>query len=156
MPTARLGERKDVSTVLLLAAALVVPNVLAAEREMDADMLAAVAVAEDHRAPSAVMWTVRNRARRSGRTLLEVVAAPRQFHGWVRGRDPRHRWRNRWERRRMAQMRELAYRVMGGQVRDPTRDATHFHAAKSRAPRWAPRKHRWVVLGGTAFYKVGR
>lgn len=118
---------------------------------MDADLLTAVAISEDYAAAAAVMHVVVNRAKRCGCSILEVVAEREQFHGWVRGEDPRQRWGAAWEPARR-RYRGLADAVLSGALADPTQGATHFHAVGSWTPTWAPEETAWVEVGRTYFY----
>lgn len=113
--------------------------------EMDADLLARVALEEDPRAAAAVMWVVINRA--DGR-LLEEVATPKAFHGL------RHRTRlvTPWDLRRWGRLQETAWKVLLGLLPDPTGGADHFHRAGTWTPPWAPEAASWRILGSHAFY----
>lgn len=134
--------------------AVMTPSAMVAQRDMDADVLALVAWSEDVRAPEAVMWTIVNRARARGTSVLEEARRPEQYHG-VRGdRDPRAWRRARRDRAELARFRRLAGLILRGELADPTRGATHFHAVGSKEPTWAPPPRAWVVRGGSAFYRV--
>lgn len=130
---------------------------LEAWREMDADVLADVALGEDPDAVEAVAWTVLNRARLSGR-LVEQEVQDGHAYGSVVGdrwvpswrRAPGRRWRGApWEWRRAV---ETALRVLRGEVPDPTRGATHFHRHGTWAPPWAPAPSQWEDVGQHHFY----
>jgi len=124
-----------------------------AQLEMDADLLALVAWSEDVRAPEAVMWTVVNRARRAGTPIITEVFRPWQYHGLARG-DPRAWRRARSDRAELARFRRLARLILEGRRADPTRGATHFHAADSPAPPWAPPPRAWAHRGSSLFYRA--
>jgi len=129
----------------------ILPSATLAQQSMDAELLAAVALSEDPDAAVAVMHVVLNRARTCNKTVLEIVATPEQFHGWGRGLDPRRGWQDGWSRGRLQSLEGLAWRVMRGEVPDPTRGATHFHAIGSWEPPWAEGR-QMVALGRTYFY----
>ena len=149
--------------------------------EMDADLLADVALGEDHEALAAVMWTVLNRAcrgtdgllrsetaayakrRLSGLTcpyMLEaVIWKGRSYGSMIRGRF-RPSWHRvpgrRWARfypGHWAQAQETAWDVLLGLRRDPTGGADHFHRAGTWRPPWAPTDVSWVLVGSHHFYK---
>jgi hypothetical protein len=118
-------------------------------REMDADVLAAVAKVEDPEAGAAVMWTVLNRAHSSRTSVLEEASRPGAYGPWL-GR----RWRHPLDRAQLATLRALALRVLAGLVPDPTDGSTHFHRACTPSPPWASR--RWRDFGSHHFYKEKR
>ncbi|KKK77790.1 hypothetical protein LCGC14_2850050 [marine sediment metagenome] len=127
--------------------------------EMDADLLADVALGEDSEALAAVMWTVLNRRRFDGQ-LLETVIQHRQSYGSMRGGRFWASWRAvpglRWSTRPCAWARavETAYGVLLGFSPDPTRGAKFFHRSGTWAPPWAPHASEWVLVGSHHFYKA--
>lgn len=127
-------------------------------REMDADLLADVALGEDPDAVAAVAWTVLNRAELSGRPLLEVIRRQQAYGSVIGGqfhpswsRVPGRRWARfypgEWRR-----ARAVALLVIQGRIPDPTGGATHFHRAGTWTPPWAPEPVEWVAIGAHAFY----
>lgn len=116
--------------------------------EMDADILARVALEEDPHAAAAVMWVVLNR--RAPGQLLEEVATPEGFHG-LRQLSPVV---TPWDHRRWGRLQETARSVLLGLVADPTGGADHFHRHGSWTPPWAPQAASWVHLGRSCFYAV--
>jgi hypothetical protein len=112
--------------------------------EMDADVLALVAKAEDPRAGRAVMWTVLNR----GGSVLRAVTRPHQY-----AFNPARRWTNPPDRAQLRALRRLARAVLDGRAPDPTAGATHFHLAGTWTPPWAPRQAAWSDHGSHHFYK---
>ena len=118
--------------------------------EMDADILARVALEEDPSAAASVMWVVINRAReRPSPVLLETVATPGAFHG-LRERTP---LRTPWDRRQWDRLQAIAWDVLLGLQADPTGGATHFHRTGTWTPPWAPQEAQWVSRGAHVFYR---
>jgi hypothetical protein len=152
------GRLPGVPDPLPAAPALVLPHPEDAWLEMDAALLADVALGEDPEALEAVMWTVLNRRQFDGQ-LLEVVIQHRQSYGSVRkgrfwpswGRVPGSRWRTR--PRTWARALEAAYGVLLGFSPDPTRGATHFHRRGTWTPPWAPAPAGWTLWGSHHFYR---
>jgi hypothetical protein len=147
---------------LVIDVIAVTPAPLEAWREMNADVLADVALGEDPDALEAVMWTVLNRAGCSHRCPpLELTVRRRRAYGSViRGRfhpswtrRPGRRWR--WYPAEWAAARRVARDVLEGKVTDPTDGATHFHRRGTWRPPWAPERSAWVLLGQHAFYTEG-
>lgn len=105
----------------------------------------------------AVAWTVRNRhaAGRwfSGDTIAETCRKPRQFSCW-NPTDP--------NRVRILEVTLddpdlqdclfAAVAVVRDQAPDPTRGATHYHAATIDAPGWARGHRSCAVIGRHIFY----
>ncbi len=116
-----------------------------------AEVLAVVAKAEDPEAAEAVMWVVLNRARATGRTVLAVASAHRQFHGW-RWVPAAKRWTSHADRRQLARLRLVARAVLRGEIPDPTGGARFFHRVGSATPEWAPEPHEWRQFGRHFFY----
>ena len=114
--------------------------------EMDADILARVALEEDPSAAASVMWVVINRADGG---LLETVATPGAFHG-LRERTP---LRTPWDRRQWDRLQAIAWDVLLGLQADPTGGATHFHRTGTWTPPWAPQEAQWVSRGAHVFYR---
>ncbi len=136
-----------------------------AQREMDADVLAELAMAEDPHAGAAVMWTVLNRAGRSGAVILEVVTEPGQYgtrRVWPGEAQPRwrpawtpratRRWSNALDARMLWRLRLLAHGILLGRIPDPTGGATHFNAVGSPLPGWVPEEIS--RLGRSLFYRL--
>jgi hypothetical protein len=129
--------------------------------EMDADVLADVALGEDPDALDAVMWTVINRARLSGRSAVEEVQSGRAYgtrigDRWVPSwrRAPGRRWRGApWEWQRA---RRTALAILEGEIPDPTGGATHFHRSGTWTPPWAPESEDWTEVGRHYFYREQR
>jgi hypothetical protein len=121
------------------------PDAAEMQLRADARLIAEVIVGEDPRAPHAVAWVVLNRARERRQTILEVVSARRQFHGWWLGR--------RWHAGSVRVAELSAREVLRGHVPDPTRGATHFHRVGSSTPAWAPAPGKWRRVGSHYFYR---
>ena len=145
----------------------VAPDLGIAWLEMDADVLADVALGEDPNALAAVMWTVINRQRSSTlwdstpyEPLIEQVVQSGHAYGTMkRGRfipagsqAPKSRWKHRrmaWE---FAQT--MAWDVLLGLQPDPTGGATHFHRRGTWTPSWAPERAQWIRRGAHEFYRI--
>ena len=135
--------------------------------EMDADLLADVALGEDSEALAAVMWVVLNRAcpvRPYGPTCqsFEATIQNGQAFGSVRRGRFRPSWHRvpgrRWARfypGHWAQAQETAWDVLLGLRSDPTGGADHFHRAGTWRPPWAPTDVSWVLVGSHHFYRAG-
>lgn len=139
-------------------------DALAAQAEMDAALLAAVAKQEDAGAAEAVAWVVLNRAgceiRPEGftcaRPFLAVITEGRAFGTWRAGR-----WTPSWGREwshpldvaELAEVEGEVTAVLLGYVPDPTGGATHFHRLGTWTPGWAPAPSAWRILGAHAFYR---
>lgn len=128
--------------------------------EMDARLLASLALAEDPQAPTAVMWTAINRSRACGCPLLEVVTTGEAYGTRKRWSSGRVEWRPSWGRKwnptyadRLDQFEVLAYRVLTGLNPDPTYGATHFHRRGTWEPPWAPPLTARHLLGSHYFYR---
>ncbi len=151
------------STTTNLTAPGPVPGLL--WMEMDADLLADVALGEDSEALAAVMWVVLNRAcpvRPYGPTCqsFEATIQNGQAFGSVRRGRFRPSWHRvpgrRWARfypGHWAQAQETAWDVLLGLSGDPTGGADHFHRAGTWRPPWAPTEVSWVLVGSHHFYK---
>lgn len=122
------------------------------EAEMDINLLADVAMAEDPSAGVAVMWTIINRSRESGRSYLDVVSDG-EYHGYQTV-DSWRRWRHPLDRAEVIRLRETARLILLGLVPDPTRGATHFHALGTWLPPWAPGPRARVDVGASTFYRA--
>jgi hypothetical protein len=130
--------------------------------EMDARMLASLALAEDPQAPAAVMWTAINRSKECSCPLVEVVTTG-EAYGTLKRWDPDgpmewrpswgRRWTSRWARTRLDDLEGLAYEVLLGLRADPTHGATHFHRKGTWEPPWAPPLDRRIVFGSHYFYR---
>lgn len=149
--------------------ALEPPDPVAALVEMDADILAGVATAEDPHAAAAVAWVVLNRAGcrflesapapgySCVRPLLEVATA-RDGFGTVRvwAGDSAPSWRPSWRPGRGATARAeaVALEILAGALPDPTGGATHFHRVGTWVPPWAPGPRARQRFGSHEFYKA--
>jgi hypothetical protein len=129
--------------------------------EMDARLLASLALAEDPQAPAAVMWTAVNRARACGCSLLEAITTGQAYgttkrwsSGTVEWRPSWGRkWSSAWAHQKLDQFEVLAYRVLTGLDPDPTYGATHFHRRGTWEPPWAPPLTARLLLGSHYFYR---
>jgi len=131
--------------------------------EMDVNLLAEIAMAEDPIAGSAVMWVIVNRSQESGCPLLAEVIRERAFGTHRTWSDGRHEWRPAWwpgkqwshplDRAMLRRLRRLAWGVLLGEVPDPTGGSTHFHATGTWRPSWAPDPDTWVEVGRSQFYR---
>jgi len=127
--------------------------------EMDADLLADVALGEDSEALAAVMWVVLNR-RKPGEALEATIQNGQAF-GSMRGGRFRPSWHRvpgrRWARfypGHWAQAQETAWDVLLGLSDDPTGGADHFHRAGTWRPSWAPPRGFWTLVGSHHFYRA--
>lgn len=134
------------------------PSAAGAQLDMDARLLAGLALGEDPDAPVAVMWVARNRA--AGRPVLEAVTERQAFGTVLRGRfrpswslDPTRRSRHPLYATALARAEVLARGVLSGAIQDPTGGATHFHRRGTWIPPWAPEEDVWTDLGAHAFYR---
>jgi len=122
--------------------------------EMDARLLASVARAEDPKAPTAVMWVVINRARAWHKGDIGAAVTTGEAFGTRRNGiwEPINL---NWPRNlRMTQLEGLAYHILLGKVKDPTRGATHFHRVGTWEPPWAPPMRERKMFGSHYFYKA--
>ena len=126
--------------------------------EMDADLLADVALGEDRAALAAVMWVVLNR--REANEALETTIQDGQAFGSMKGGRFRPSWHRtpgrRWARfypGAWAEAQETAWNVLLGLRSDPTGGADHFHRRGTWRPPWAPTEVSWVLVGSHHFYK---
>jgi len=141
--------------------ALVVSHPDDAVLEMDARLLASLALAEDPQAPAAVMWTAINRSRACGCSLLEVITTGQAYgttKQWSSGSvEWRPSWGRRWRSarafRQLDRLEVVAYRALVGLDADPTGGATHFHRRGTWEPPWAPPVTARLVLGSHYFYR---
>ncbi len=127
--------------------------------EMDADLLADVAMGEDPDALAAIMHVVLNR--RQGDEPLEYTIqngrafgtrrAGRFYPAW--SRTPGARWA-RFYPGQWANAQGVAWRVLLGLQGDPTGGADHFHRRGTWTPSWAPQDSTWVLVGSHFFYLV--
>jgi N-acetylmuramoyl-L-alanine amidase len=141
-----------VAVALLIAVALVHAVALAeAAVSRDTDLLARVvqaeATGEPERGQRAVAWTAINRLRAGtyGKTLSQVLQAPRQYAKPADvGNSPAYR--------EALQAASQALSRIGG---DPGHGATHFYRCDMRRkPVWARRMVQTVRLGKHCFHKV--
>ena len=144
------------------APALVVPHADDAAMQMDAHLLASLALAEDPHAPAAVMWTALNRSQACGCSLLEVITTGEAYgtrKRWVNTGRVEWRpswgrtWHTAWAQQKLDQFEVLAYMVMIGMKHDPTGGATHFHRRGTWEPPWAPPLTARLLLGSHYFYR---
>ena len=152
------AELPAIHTAAVIPMAMFDPEM--AWMEMDADLLADVALGEDIEALAAVMWVVLNR-RQDGEALERTIQDGQAFGSRIRGRFhpswhriPGQRWRyyypGAW-----AIAQETAWDVLLGLRPDPTGGADHFHRAGTWRPPWAPTDVSWVRVGSHHFYRVG-
>jgi hypothetical protein len=136
-------------------------HALDATFEMDVSLLATVALAEDMKAPTAVMWVVRNRARAWHRgSLLAAVTFGESFGTrkvWIPGQPsewrpidlkgfPNHPLRKSFE--------NTATLILLNRLKDPTGGATNFHRIGSWDPPWAPELSNRRIFGSHYFYRA--
>ena len=142
--------------------ALVLSHPVDAVFEMNARLLASLALAEDPEAPTAVMWTVMNRTHQCECSILTAVVTGEAYgtrkrwtsDGPVEWRPSwGHKWRSRYSLRRLDKLEELAYAVMLGRRADPTGGATHFHRMGTWEPPWAPPRAARMIFGSHYFYR---
>jgi N-acetylmuramoyl-L-alanine amidase len=90
-----------------------------------------------------------------GRGVVGVCRAPFQFACW-HPRNPRHALLNlptTLADPAFEAARRIAARALAGALPDPTKGATHYHAAE-RLPRWALGLVPCAALGGLVFYRL--
>lgn len=130
-------------------------------RELDIDVLARTiwgeARGEGSIGMQAVACVIMNRARIGGwwgDTVVQVCQKPYQFSCWNRG-DPNYRklLSVGMEDLHFVTAKRIARRAVLGVLDDPTRGATHYHAAGAE-PYWAKNEKPVAVIGKHIFYKL--
>lgn len=135
-------------------------------RELDADILARTiwgeARGEGKGGMEAVALVVLNRLDVSnqkggywwGNTLLDICRKPYQFSCW-NADDPNYRKLVTVDENdtSFATALRVARRALLGFIKDPTRNATHYHT-RSVQPFWAKGKTPCAVIGRHVFYRL--
>lgn len=130
-------------------------------REMEVDVLARTlwgeARGEGSIGMQAVACVILNRARAGGwwgGTVIAVCQKPYQFSCWNKD-DPNYRKILSVDEKNMhfATAKRIARRAVPGFLDDPTRGATHYHAAGA-SPYWAKGEKPVAVIGRHIFYRM--
>lgn len=133
--------------------------------EKDLDVLARTlwgeARGEGYDGQVAVAWTVRNRVDDGkvsswwGEGYAGVCQKPYQFSCWNKN-DPNYPYLSGLKAipaAQYAQARKAALAVITGEVSDPTKGATHYHATSIKAPAWTKGATLTARLGNHVFYR---
>lgn len=109
---------------------------------------------EGARGMQAVGNVIMNRIKQGGwfgASIKDVVLKPKQFSCWNEN-DPNRTVILSANAAQLATARNIAERVMSGELSDITGGATHYHA-KSITPYWAKTLTKTATIGNHIFYK---
>lgn len=95
----------------------------------------------------AVALVTLNRAKQKGKTVCEVVFAPKQF-SWANT----EKGRNKPLRGNLNNAYDVATQAMAGKLHDFTGGATHYHTTAVK-PVWRTALSKLVVINNHIFYK---
>lgn len=125
-----------------------------------AELLARVLFAEtkDLEDARAIAWVVKNRAlrpKRFGRSIHDVIFAPKQFSGvgteeW--GKAERGRFTG-VEADIYNHMLNISRGVLSGRIADPTGGADHYVNLDLARPLWADKMEKKVKIGEHTYFK---
>lgn len=109
------------------------------------------AIGEPHEGQVAVGKVIRERARRSGKSVDEVCLAPKQFSFWNQGPEKVEAWLKKYAGIKEIHGAELAWEKSFLTFKNY---GTHYHSIGCR-PYWAEKMERIEQLGRHVFYREG-
>ncbi len=107
-----------------------------------------------------VAWVVRNRVvspvKWWGKTYLNVILKRWQFSAFNHGDPNREKMASippTSKDKAVRQARWVAWGVIRGDLKDPTKGATHYHDTSIKPPEWTKKMKKTVQLGRLIFYR---